>query len=290
MKLNATGRRKAGPADVAAACLMSSLATTLRDTSLKHPMARIRDDVVASSRHARDARDLDRKFWFVSGGGEAALPREQIALSEVIDALLATRSLKFDYTHFDGKLERSLRVEPMTLALHEHQFYVIARRPSGDYYPFRFARMSQVKVEREFTYPTPGQYDPSRLFQNVFGIFVASDAPVQDVHVRLATSWLSYIESHRWHETQTHRIERGGQILVSLRVRPSVELTRWVLWFGPDAEALAPTSLRAEVAEKLRAAAAIYGDRFQRKLAKPKSPKSDVVETRARSRRRPSVA
>ena len=252
-------RRRAGPTEVAAACLMSSLATALRETKLKLPIEQIRADVIASSKKARAAQDLNRRFWFVAGGGECALPSHQVAFTELIEALIDTRRVSFDYVHFGGNGSREIDIQPLTLALHEHQFYVIGRRADGAYYPYRFSRMSNLSLGKAFAYPSPGEFDPAQLFENVFGIFIAASMPIEDVRVRLSPTWRHYVESHRWHGTQTHSTDAGGRVTIHLRVRQSNELTRWIMWFGNDAEVLEPASLRDEVAGRLKAAALQYG-------------------------------
>ena len=72
-----------------AACLMSSLASALRDTRLKRSVERIRGDVVSRSKKAHEADSLERKFWFVVRGGEMALPGREETLAEVIDGCFA---------------------------------------------------------------------------------------------------------------------------------------------------------------------------------------------------------
>jgi len=257
---NLVPREPTAAADVAAACLMSSLASTLKDTSLKSPLERIRARIVASSKRARHATDLDRKFWFVVRGGEAALPRRENELAEIIDAILESRAIEFDYTHFDGGQER-LCVKPLTFALHEHQFYVISVRADGRFYPYRFSRLSKIRLRAKFRYPERTDYDLDVLFQNVFGIFLAEAKPIEDVQVRLSPDWRHYVESHRWHATQTHTIGPDHSAVLRLRVRPCPELKRWILWFGPDAEVIGPADLRSETAERLMRAAMNYGAR-----------------------------
>lgn len=118
--------------------------------------------------------------------------------------------------------------------------------------------MANVRDDGAFDYPSPAAYEPGRLFHNVFGIYVAQDQPVQDVYIRLHDRWRNYVETHRWHETQECHIDRNGHLIIRLQVRLSIELKRWVLWFGPEAEVLQPTALREEVANDVREAARRY--------------------------------
>jgi predicted DNA-binding transcriptional regulator YafY len=244
--------------DVVAACLVSSLRSTLRDTSIKPYLEKLRDAVVAQSSDFHEAADLDRKFWFVARGGERAFPRETDAFLQIAEALLCSRTISFRYTGFRGETKQLMNVRPLTMALHEHQFYVIAIHKDGGLHPYRFARMSKVRRGAKFDYPSPDVYDPSLAFRDAFGIHVASRAPVEDVRLRLRSFWRPYVESHRWHESQVNTPNADGTVDVHIRVRVCEEVRRWALWFGSDAVVLEPASLRSEIARQLQGAASRY--------------------------------
>lgn len=245
---------------VAALCLASGLATAFEGTPLADALVRLRHDWVNRSKQGYATEDLHRKFWFVVRGGESALPTAATRLGEVVEAILASEEISFDYRHFDGKRDRISSAEPLTLALHEHQFYVIARRERARPHPFRFSRMSNVRKGKKFEYPSDDTYDPRRAFQNVFGIFIGQqEQPIQCVRLRFSNNWSTYLKSHRWHETQESvRQNDDGSVDVELRVRVCHELRRWVLGFGAEVEVLAPAVLRQEVATALRVAAERY--------------------------------
>lgn len=248
---------------VAGVCLVSGLATALHETAMSEPVARLREEWVGRSKRAYSTDDLDRKFWFVVRGGEKALPKGATRLGEIIEAILDARELSVDYVHFDGRRENAIRVQPLTLAVHEHQFYVVAGRIGQRPHPFRFARMTNVKPGKKFTYPSAGEYSPRQVFQNVFGIFIGQpDKPIDLVKLRFAPKWRSYIESHRWHDTQIEgRPHADGWIDIEMQVRLCHELRAWILGFGADVEVLAPAALRREVGEALENGAARYRDR-----------------------------
>lgn len=278
---------------LAGICLVSSLATALQEAGMAEPVARLREELVRRSKHQFETGDLDRKFWFVTRGGEKALPKAKIRLGETIHAILDAKELTFDYGHFDGRREQAVRVQPLTLAVHEHQFYVIARRvdvsgarEASAPHPFRFARMTNVRAGKSYDYPPVGRHDPRQLFQGVFGIFVGQpDVPVEKVRLRFAAKWASYVDSHRWHDTQVERPLPGGGVEVDLQVRDCPELRQWILGFGPDLEVLGPARLREEVAASLAAGATLYARAL---AAGPTTAKAKVPARRPRAT--PSLA
>jgi predicted DNA-binding transcriptional regulator YafY len=256
-----------GGTDVAAACLVSSFGSALRETTLAEPARKFVERFVTGSRSYRNAKDLDRKFWFVVRGGEPALSGNQSGLIEVIEALLHSNRIHFTYEHSDGQ-RQTLRLRPLTLAVHDHQLYVIcwlddARQSGHGFYPYRFARMSDIAAGPRFTYPTPAAYNPATLFRHTFGIFIALNQDIERVRIRLNEFWGRYALNHRWHESQEWMRETDGSVVIAMNVRICIELKRWVLWFGEDAEVLEPQHLRDWVAAQHEKAFAKYD------LAKP---------------------
>jgi len=244
--------------DAAAACLASSFGSALRETALGARLRKLIDGVVSRSRTYCDAKDRDRKFWFVVRGGERGLARGSDRLDTVLDAILASRTLRFSYRHFDGEKE-TVSAAPLTLAVYEHQFYVICRKDKPPFfYPFRFSRMSRIAMRGEFSYPSETEYDPVSVFRDSFGIFIGLDGQPVDVRIRLDEKWRSHVESHRWHESQQSSVNPDGSVGVTVHVRICPEVRRWINWFGSEAEVIEPLSLRAEIHDDLQAAARRY--------------------------------
>lgn len=277
-----------GGTDVAAACLVSSFGSALRETTLAGPARKFVERFVTGSRSYRNAKDLERKFWFVVRGGEPALSGNHSGLIEVIEALLHTNRIHFAYEHSDGQ-RQTLRLRPVTLAVHDHQLYVICwldevpGRAHG-FYPYRFSRMSDITAGASFTYPTSAAYNPATLFRHTFGIFIALNEEIERVRVRLNDFWGRYAVNHRWHESQEWARENDGSVVITMNVRICIELKRWVLWFGEDVEVLEPKHLRDWVAAQQRRAAANY-DPAKPGVKSAKRRSTQPKKTRHASRR-----
>jgi predicted DNA-binding transcriptional regulator YafY len=165
--------------------------------------------------------------------------------------------------HFSGVSE-ALRLEPLSIVVHDHQLYVVARgvgRGSAGraLHPYRFARLGSVEVlEETFTYPARAEYDPEALFESSFGIFV--DPPLAAVELRLHPRWRVYAQSHRWHDSQEVGSD-GDRVTVRLSVRVCPELEAWILGFGEEAEVVRPPALRRRMARRAAAMARAYASR-----------------------------
>jgi predicted DNA-binding transcriptional regulator YafY len=242
---------------IVAACLSNGLATLFRGTPYESGMRQALEYLVAQSPRRALFQNLDRKFAFIGKGGDVALAESRSCLDELIDGVLRSRLVRIRYTRFSGKRER-LRIEPLTIAVYEHQLYVIGRSRTSGYYPYRFSRILEAEVETtRFEYPKATEHDPDELFANGMGIHLGEGA-VENVVVRLDPLWRTYALHHRWHRSQVVRDLPDGGVQVSLHARVTPEVLAWVLGFGCDAEVVSPPALRAQVAKHVRRLSATY--------------------------------
>jgi proteasome accessory factor B len=222
-------------------------------------------DIIGRTRRRAVFKDIDRKFWFLRRGGEQALLDRAPLLDEVIEAVLHHRVISIEYVRFGGDVQ-ALRIEPLSVVVHDHQLYVIGRTRGARIqgaeerrpvlHPYRFSRLRSVDVlETTFKYPSRLEYDPEHVFRDSFGVFL--DRPVENVVLRLKTRWSTYAATHRWHESQVVHARRDG-VEVRLRVGLCPELEAWILGFGEQAEVLAPKELRERVRLRLAAASDPY--------------------------------
>jgi predicted DNA-binding transcriptional regulator YafY len=249
------GRRVPSRSAAVGACVAASLGSVFEGSSQERNLKDARDYILRE--RGEVFSDLERRFVLAPRGGEYALPEAGAHLDEIVEALMQNARLRFDYRHNDGRSE-PLTIEPLSLVIFEHQFYVLARRDAG-FYPYRFARMTGVeKLDESFLYPSKGEYDPRSILAQGFGIHTYGSGPVEDVEVVLSEPWASFALTHRWHPTQrATRLEEGG-VSVALQVRLCREIETWVLSFGESARVTRPERLRETIASRLKKASAVY--------------------------------
>ncbi len=244
-------------ADAIAACFGASLGSLFRGTNYDPGMANARNLVLRQSRRAERFHDIERKFLFLGRGGELSLPEAGGELDEVIDALLDDCWLAFGYTDF-GNVERQVEAMPLSLAVYDHQLYLVAQEADRAPHPFRFARIRKPDATpRGFQYPGKVQYNPEQLFGDSFGIFIDEKYPCVTIRLRLAPRWSTHVNSHCWHRSQKVTGVQGG-VLLSIKLRVCPEVEAWILGFGADAEVLEPTWLRDKIADQAQRLAEVY--------------------------------
>jgi predicted DNA-binding transcriptional regulator YafY len=238
-----------------AACFGASLGPIFEGSTYERGLREALEHVIRRTRRRTKFRHLDRKFWFVTHGGEPILKEQPSLLDDLVDALMEHRVVTMTYQHFEGD-EETLKIRPLSIVVHDRHIYLVARSSERAAYPYRLARIRSVETDDEtFTYPTPAEYDPRQVFRDSFGIFVSH--AVEDIEVRLHPRWKHYVERHRWHDSQDIKFGKDT-ITVLLRVRNCPELRTWILGFGDEAEVVRPVSLRDEVARRAEALARKY--------------------------------
>jgi predicted DNA-binding transcriptional regulator YafY len=241
---------------VVGACLAASVASVFEGSAQERNLKDARDHLLRL--RGETFRDLDRKFFFVTKGGEYALPEKREELDEIIQALLDDRMLRFDYCRNSGE-EEHLTIAPLSLVIFDHQFYVLARTDGAGMRAFRFARMAQVDVlTSTFDYPSKAEFDPKTFFDSLFGIHVSNEQPVEEIEILLGEPWASFAINHRWHRSQRVLRLADGRVQVKLHVRLCPEVVTWALGFGENAFVVGPPELRDTVALRLREAAGQY--------------------------------
>jgi predicted DNA-binding transcriptional regulator YafY len=228
-----------------AACFGASLWPLFEGSSYQAGIREALQQVIGRTKRGSVFKDIDRKFWFLARGGELALLDRAHLLDEVIEAVLQHHVISVEYTRFEGTTTR-MRLEPLSIAVHDHQLYVIARGDDARLHPYRFSRLTDVDVlDESFPYPTRSEYDPAQVFRDSFGIFL--NLPVEDVELKLARRWASFARTHRWHTSQVVDVARD-HVRVKLHVRVCPELEAWIRGFGADVEVVTPVGLREKVA------------------------------------------
>ena len=247
------------PSDSAlvAACLGTSLSRVFDGSAYEQAMKDALAYVLKKSKEQRGFSNVDRKFFFVPQGGEIALPEKSAVLDDLIRAVLDAREVTLDYQHFDGRQE-GVTIKPLTIAIYDHQVYVIGRRPSHPAYPYRLARIQAVSVGKKFSYPSRASYDPDQVFRQSLGIFITDNCKVHKITLRLDPVLAVHARTHRWHPSQRTEEQADGGHLLYLEVRVCPELEMFILGLGERAEVVKPKFLRKRIARRAALLAELY--------------------------------
>lgn len=245
-------------ADVIAACLGTSLARVFEGSTYERNMRNALEYLVNRTRRQGAFAHIERKFLFIARGGEVGIVERSGLLDDAVDAVLHSKMVRVRYQRYHGEVEL-LDLQPLSIAVYDHQLYVIARGAGHAAYAYRFARIDSIEeLHKTFEYPEETDYDPSQVFHDSFGIFISATHPVAEIKVRLSKQWAGYARTHRWHRSQRTERHADGTVTVHLRARTCPELEMWILGFGENAEVIEPADLRERIAARISVMARRY--------------------------------
>jgi predicted DNA-binding transcriptional regulator YafY len=117
-------------------------------------------------------------------------------------------------------------------------------------------RIERLEVT-DISFEYPAGFDPEKLLGSAFGIIF--DKPIQ-VKIRFSREVAPYITERTWAPNQRIRENEAadGSILLEMETGGWLDVKRWVLSYGMQAEVLEPTKMREEILEELKSCIGKY--------------------------------
>lgn len=176
----------------------------------------------------------------------------------ITQGLLDRKQITFTYVDSQG-VESQRRVHPYFLepiALMGRGTYLFGKDiDRGDIRVFKLDRILKAEVLPGDAY-IPSDAKLQKLVADSWGVWTSDK--VQKVELRFNKAAARRVQETVWHPSQTLTREKGGGVLMTLRVRGLVEVTPWILSWGADVEVLGPAELRKSVAATAAGMASNY--------------------------------
>jgi predicted DNA-binding transcriptional regulator YafY len=214
-----------------------SLFSVLEDLSLRVERA-------LGSRGRQHLSELDQAFFSWEKFAWRQAPPDVVW--PLISAITARRACEVTYrAPSSGNRERTYRVLPLRLLVHDGALYLHAWQPHFEkVLLLNLQRLRRLEVLDE-TEPLPPDYDPQRLEHSAFGVYLGTGTETFvldfDAFAR------PYIEERRWHPTETREPLPHGGLRLRMRCTPSYEVTNWVASWREHVTVVAPKRLRTEL-------------------------------------------
>ena len=191
-------------------------------------------------------------------------PRDE-AFSERVHRLTRAwaerRVVTLDYEparYGPGSTARQAVVRPYLIepSLQTHALYLIGWDETRDgLRTFKIERIRDVALTPR-TFELPVGDGAEGALRRAWDII--ADQPVTDVVLRFAPSVAARVEEATWHPTQRVERQTDGSLTWLATVAGTIEIRLWVLSWGDDVEVVEPETLRIDVADTHRRAAARY--------------------------------
>ncbi|MEN8141367.1 MAG: WYL domain-containing transcriptional regulator [Thermodesulfobacteriota bacterium] len=176
---------------------------------------------------------------------------DPVVWRDVFLGLRERRQLSFTY-HNPGQPAASRRhLDPYHAVRFEGDWYVIGYcHKRQEVRTFSLARINEVQVTTS-SFPPPSDFNFHKLAKSRFGLHWGQEET--RVVVRFQAGSASYIRERNWHPSQEIKEHGDGSITLSLTVGHLLELKKWLLSWGSQAQVLKPSSLAEEIADEARA-------------------------------------
>lgn len=188
----------------------------------------------------------------IGARGKATHPE---CLRTIGQAIRAGKRASFLYWSVSAAEPRERRVDPLSLRFNGQHMYLNAFDIEAEgVRTFKIARMSEVNVLDAKAQPHP-DIDEDAMYAHAAKAWTGDP---EHVLVRLSAHAARFASEWPLADEQRLEPQTDGSVLVHAQVAGTVEAMRWVLSWGQDAEAIAPTELRVSVREQLAQALSNY--------------------------------
>jgi predicted DNA-binding transcriptional regulator YafY len=193
---------------------------------------------------SRDAlRLLDQMHEIIGvravGAKLQAPAAEHVALIQ--KALLERRRLEMRYYSMSRDEENRRQVDPYHLTVFDGGFYLVGhchlRKTERIFAVERIRELKMLSIH----FTVRSGFNADEYLRHAWGIIKGEIVPVK---VMFSRSVARYIRDRLWHPTQKFRALPDGRLEMTLQVADTLEVRRWILGYGPDAEVVEPGVLR----------------------------------------------
>lgn len=178
-------------------------------------------------------------------------------LEELSMAILGRKTCHIIYTTYgeDEITEKSYDINPLHFFERDGGLYVFVVVPYyGDIRLLAVERIKSIEMgEKIFSWPE--DFDPEALLSKAFGLYWDDSFTAK---IKFTASQVRYIKERKWAEQQRIDELPDGGIILTIETSGSYDIKRWVLSFGPYAESLEPSEIRALIKQELEEAAKAY--------------------------------
>ena len=171
-------------------------------------------------------------------------------------------------------------VDPYHLTYFNGALYLVAYcHTRRDVRLFAAERIRSAEVLRQ-RFDVKKGFDLKAFLDRAWGII---QGDLVTVRVVFSPKVARYIRERLWHPSQRFRSLPDGRLEMALQVADTVEVRRWILGYGTDAEVMEPASLRDALRQE--------AENLARLLVPARRPLAAVASAaRAESRGRPARA
>lgn len=188
-------------------------------------------------------------------------------IEKITQAIMDRQTLEIDYHSASRGKVTSRKIDPYRLWYQEGGLYLIAYcHLRQKVLVFIMDRIRAARPTSE-TFALPERFHSEEYVKESFGQMIRGE-PVR-VQILFSPNQARWVGERIWHPSQKMQYQLDGSLLMSLEVADTLELKRWILGFGQEAEVLEPKELRQAIRKEAEALLDKYSP-IARRAARPK--------------------
>jgi predicted DNA-binding transcriptional regulator YafY len=173
-------------------------------------------------------------------------------LSTLIDATSNHHVLNILYRNYkNGGKERTFIIHPYFVKQYNSRWFLFGLEDKTNRIPnIALDRILNVEIIRDIAFIPNTDIDFEHYFDDVVGVTIPpDDVQKEKIVIKFTKKRFPYVASKPIHPSQQTVSEADG--IISIEVKPNLELDQQILAFGPDAEVVSPESYRNEIKQKV---------------------------------------
>jgi predicted DNA-binding transcriptional regulator YafY len=195
-------------------------------------------------------------LFLASGKFSKNYKGKETIIDDLGKAMLKQKRCSVEYHSFSSGKRRDYDLAPLRFFENNAGLYIFAH--IADYDEIRTLAVERIEGLKitEVSFDYLEDFDPEKLLCSSFGIIV--DEPIQ-VKIKFSKAVAPYIRERTWAPDQCiTENETDGSVVLEMNICGWLDVKRWALSYGADAEVLEPPKMRKEIMEELKSCCTIY--------------------------------
>lgn len=179
------------------------------------------------------------------------IPRGTAYVDSIAEAMRSNTEIIVDYQSYEGS-RQSYTMQPYALKVYNHRWYILGYVKNKD-------RIIHLALDRFINlnstiwkFKMPKDFELRKYYDNVVGIYVDNDMPVERLKIRVYGVQAEYLRTLPLHKSQNEVASKHGEFAeFTYRVCLTPELKSKILSMGSNIEVLEPAEYREEIKKEL---------------------------------------